>query len=69
MQAFVNGWIGQCQRHGLSAELIVVDWNLRCSRERSKAHGNCGRTHFWRAPKLEPTQRPSAPHRGAELAA
>jgi|SRR5579871_334890 len=27
MQAFVNGWIGQCQRHGLSSELIVVDWN------------------------------------------
>jgi hypothetical protein len=27
MQAFVNGWIGQCKRHGLSAELIVVDWN------------------------------------------
>ncbi len=27
MQAFVNGWIGQCKRHGLSSELIVVDWN------------------------------------------
>jgi hypothetical protein len=27
MQAFVNGWIGQCRRHGLSSELIVVDWN------------------------------------------
>lgn len=27
MQAFINGWIGQCQRHGLSSELIVVDWN------------------------------------------
>ncbi len=27
MQAFVNGWIGQCRRHELSSELIVVDWN------------------------------------------
>lgn len=27
MQIFVNGWIAQCQRHGLSSELIVVDWN------------------------------------------
>src|SRR5438270_12732264 len=27
MQAFVNGWIGQCKRHGLLSELIVVDWN------------------------------------------
>ncbi len=27
MQAFVNAWIGQCQRHGLSSELIVADWN------------------------------------------
>ena len=27
MQAFVNAWIGQCQRHDLSSELIVVDWN------------------------------------------
>jgi hypothetical protein len=27
MQAFVNGWIGQCKRHGLSSELIVIDWN------------------------------------------
>jgi hypothetical protein len=27
MQAFVNGWIGQCKRHGLSSELLVVDWN------------------------------------------
>src|SRR5579864_5105979 len=27
MQAFVNGWIGQCKRHGLSSELIVVEWN------------------------------------------
>jgi hypothetical protein len=27
MQIFVNGWIAQCKRHGLSSELIVVDWN------------------------------------------
>lgn len=27
MQAFVNGWIGQCKRHGLSSELIIVEWN------------------------------------------
>jgi hypothetical protein len=27
MQAFVHGWISQCKRHDLSAELIVVEWN------------------------------------------
>src|SRR5689334_8471976 len=27
MQTFVNAWIGQCKRHGLDSELIVVDWN------------------------------------------
>jgi len=27
MQTFVNAWIGQCQRHDLSSELIVVEWN------------------------------------------
>src|SRR5689334_10491626 len=27
MQTFVNSWIGQCQKHGLASELIVVDWN------------------------------------------
>jgi hypothetical protein len=27
MQIFVNGWIAQCKRHGLSSELVVVDWN------------------------------------------
>jgi len=27
MQTFVNGWIGQCQKHGLVSELIVVEWN------------------------------------------
>jgi hypothetical protein len=27
MQAFVNGWIEQCRRHRLQAELIIVEWN------------------------------------------
>ncbi len=27
MQAFVNGWIGQCKRHNLHSELIIVEWN------------------------------------------
>ena len=27
MQAFVNGWIAQCKRHSLDAELILVEWN------------------------------------------
>ena len=27
MQTFVNGLLGQCQRHELSAELIIVEWN------------------------------------------
>jgi hypothetical protein len=27
MQAFVNGWVGQSKRHGLSSELIFVEWN------------------------------------------
>ncbi len=27
MQTFVNAWIGQCKRHRLCAELVVVDWN------------------------------------------
>src|SRR5580658_3449222 len=27
MQAFVNGWIAQCKRHGLHSELILVEWN------------------------------------------
>ncbi|MBL8798312.1 MAG: hypothetical protein JNM56_30740 [Planctomycetia bacterium] len=27
MQAFINGLIGQCNRHDLDAELIVVEWN------------------------------------------
>jgi hypothetical protein len=27
MQAFVNGLIAQCNRHGIDAELIVVEWN------------------------------------------
>lgn len=27
MQTFVNAFIAQCRRHGLSAELILVEWN------------------------------------------
>jgi len=27
MQTFVNAFISQCKRHGLHAELILVDWN------------------------------------------
>jgi hypothetical protein len=27
MQAFVNGWVGQCKRHRLTSELIFVEWN------------------------------------------
>jgi hypothetical protein len=27
MQAFVSGWIEQCQRHQLAAELVLVEWN------------------------------------------
>ncbi len=27
MQAFVNGWMEQCRRHQLPAELIIVEWN------------------------------------------
>jgi hypothetical protein len=27
MQIFVDGLLGQCQRHGLDAELILVEWN------------------------------------------
>lgn len=27
MQTFTNAFIGQCRRHGLSAELIIVEWN------------------------------------------
>jgi hypothetical protein len=27
MQMFVDGLVGQCERHGLDAELIVVEWN------------------------------------------
>jgi hypothetical protein len=27
MQTFVNALIGQCKRHGLQAELIIVEWN------------------------------------------
>lgn len=34
MQTFVNAWIGQCKRHGLSSELIVVEWNPPAERPR-----------------------------------
>ena len=27
MQTFLNGWIGQCKKYGLSSELIIVEWN------------------------------------------
>lgn len=27
MQAFLNGWLAQCKKHGLSSELIIVEWN------------------------------------------
>lgn len=27
MQTFVNALIGQCKRHGLCAELVIVEWN------------------------------------------
>jgi hypothetical protein len=27
MQIFVSGWIAQCRRHGLAAELLLVEWN------------------------------------------
>jgi len=27
MQTFLNGWIGQCKKVGLSSELIIVEWN------------------------------------------
>src|SRR5215471_5953131 len=27
MQVFVDAWINQCKRHGLRAELILVEWN------------------------------------------
>ena len=34
MQAFVNGWISQCNRHRLPAELIIVEWNPPVGRPR-----------------------------------
>src|SRR5262249_58306587 len=33
MQAFVNAWIGQCKRHALDSELILVEWNPPKDRE------------------------------------
>jgi hypothetical protein len=34
MQTFVNALIGQCKRHGLQAELILVEWNPPADRPR-----------------------------------
>jgi hypothetical protein len=27
MQTFFNAWVGACKKHGLSSELIIVEWN------------------------------------------
>jgi hypothetical protein len=34
MQTFTNCFLGQCRRHGLSAELLVVEWNPPADRPR-----------------------------------
>jgi hypothetical protein len=34
MQTFINALIGQCKRHGLRAELIIVEWNPPTDRPR-----------------------------------
>lgn len=34
MQVFVNGLAGQCDRHGLDAELVLVEWNPPADRPR-----------------------------------
>src|SRR5437588_6769749 len=34
MQTFVNALIGQCKRHGLPAELLLVEWNPPADRPR-----------------------------------
>src|SRR5437762_13916644 len=34
MQTFVNCLVGQCKRHRLSAELVVVEWNPPADRPR-----------------------------------
>src|SRR5207237_808326 len=34
MQTFVNALIGQCKRHGLRAELVLVEWNPPADRPR-----------------------------------
>src|SRR5579862_1186662 len=34
MQTFVNAFLAQCRRHGLSAELILVEWNPSADRPR-----------------------------------
>ncbi len=33
MQIFVNGFLEQCRRHQLDAELILVEWNPLISRD------------------------------------
>src|ERR1051326_1032574 len=33
MQIFVDAWISQAKRHGLSSELILVEWNPPRERE------------------------------------
>ncbi|PYQ06863.1 MAG: hypothetical protein DMF82_05190 [Acidobacteria bacterium] len=37
MQVFVNGFIEQCKRHRLDAELILVEWNPPPERPRLSA--------------------------------
>ena len=34
MQTFVNGLLAQCHRHGLAAELLIVEWNPPADRAR-----------------------------------
>src|ERR1043166_6140457 len=34
MQAFAGGWIAQAKRHGISSELIIVEWNPPADRPR-----------------------------------
>jgi hypothetical protein len=34
MQAFVNGWVAQSKRHGLTSELVLVEWNPPADRPR-----------------------------------
>ena len=36
MQHFIDGFVAQCCRHSLSAELILVEWNPPLDRPRLK---------------------------------